>query len=58
MAWLESKVAIEGKKVIKKDSDDDRVWTVGDVYRGLPQSEEWVVYRRKAHEKWRQHTDV
>ena len=58
MAWLEDKIAVEGKEVIRKDSGDDRTWTVGDVYRGLPQSEDWVVLRRKAHERWRSVTDV
>ena len=60
MAWLHEKAAVEGKQLRKKESPegDDRIWTVADVYRLIPQSEEWVVARRKAHERWRQVTDV
>jgi hypothetical protein len=58
MDWLHEKVAIEGLRLTLKDASDDRVWKVGNVYRGIPRSEEWVVDRRKAHERWRQVTDV
>lgn len=58
MTWLEEDLAVEGKQLRKKDTDDDRVWTVGDVHRRIPRSKKWVTDRRKAHDRWRQVTDV
>lgn len=54
MSWLHEKLAIEGKTLRKKDSKDERTWTVGDVYRLIPRSEKWV----KARDRWRAFTDV
>ena len=58
MTWVHEKLAVEGKRLRKKDSDDERVWAVADVYRLIPRSEKWVKDRRKAHERWRAVTDV
>lgn len=58
MTWLEERHAIEGNRIQKKDDPDDRVWTVGDVYRRIPRTAKWVTDRRKAHERWRRVTDV
>jgi hypothetical protein len=56
MVWLGERHAIEGKQLQR--AGDDRVWTVGEVYRRIPRSAKWVGDRRKAHERWRQVTDV
>ncbi|MDB4278096.1 hypothetical protein N9917_00540 [Deltaproteobacteria bacterium] len=58
MTWVHEKLAVEGKRLRKKGSDDDRVWSVADAYRRLPRSEKWVTDRRMAHARWRQATDV
>ena len=46
------KVAMEGMRFQKKDSKDKRIWTVVDVYRTFPHSEEWAK-NHHCHGKWR-----
>jgi hypothetical protein len=58
MTWLSEKRAVEGTRVQKKNDPDERVWIIGDVYRQLPMTEDWVKDRRMAHERWRKVTDV
>jgi hypothetical protein len=56
VTWLHEKRAREGIRLTREG--DERVWTVLEVYRGIPMPESWVKDRRKAHERWRKHTDV
>jgi len=58
-SWIEERFAVVGKRVFIKDDpafSEDTIYTVKEV--GNRQTEKWVKDRRKAHERWRQVTDV
>ena len=52
MDWLSEKIAIAGRQVTRKDDSDGRTWTVGEVYRRISRSEEWIREHCQAHERW------
>jgi hypothetical protein len=53
---VSEKNAQEGRQVAR--DGDDHLWTVAEVYRGIPRPQRWVRDRFKAHERWRKVTDV
>ncbi len=58
VAWIDGRLAVQGKIVKLEESDDNRHWTVKAVYGAKDMSAQDAAELRHRHTKWRETTDI
>lgn len=58
VAWIDGKLAIQGKILKLEEENDPRHWTVKAVYGQRDLSPQEAAEQRHKHTKWRETTDI